>query len=248
MSLQIQNLASGYGKMEILHNVSLKANQGEALAVIGPNGAGKTTLLKTIFGLIRMSRGKILFDGKEITGFNTQNLLRIGLSYVPQGRIIAPEMTTEENLEMGGYIVDDREEVKRRMKHIYEIFPILESRAKQRAGYLSGGEQQMLAIGRALMLNPRLIMVDEPSLGLGPRIVEQVYEKLLEMVKAGTTLILVEQNAYKALKTCQRAYIVEAGRVKYEGPSKDLLANQEVVDYYLRGSYGAKSAVTGKGK
>lgn len=224
---------AGYGKMEILHGVTLAVRPGEMVSVIGPNGAGKSTAFKTIVGLLHPKSGRILFDGREITRLPPYEVLRLGLAYVPQGRIVFPQMTVLENLEMGAYIEPDRARVREALQRVAALFPILAERRYQRAGTMSGGEQQMLAIGRALMTSPRLILLDEPSLGLSPKFVTLIFEKLVEMKRAGHTLMVVEQNAAKALSVADRGYVLELGRNRFEGTGGDLLNNPEVKRLYL---------------
>jgi ABC-type branched-subunit amino acid transport system ATPase component len=233
--LKADGIHAGYGKLEILHGVSLEVRPQELVSVIGPNGAGKSTGFKTIVGLLRPTSGRILFDGKEVTGLPPYEVLRLGLAYVPQGRIVFPQMTVLENLEMGAYIESDPARVKEALERVYALFPILAERRHQKAGTMSGGEQQMVAIGRALMTTPKLILLDEPSLGLSPKFVTQIFDKLLEMKRAGYTLMVVEQNAAKALSVADRGYVLELGRNRFEGTGQDLLNNPEVKRLYLGG-------------
>lgn len=233
--LRADGVHAGYGKMEILHGVTLAVRPGEMVSVIGPNGAGKSTAFKTIVGLLHPASGRILFDAMEITGLPPYEVLRLGLAYVPQGRIVFPQMTVLENLEMGAYIEPDRARVREALERVAALFPILAERRYQRAGTMSGGEQQMLAIGRALMTSPRLILLDEPSLGLSPKFVTLIFEKLVEMKGAGYTLMVVEQNAAKALSVADRGYVLELGRNRFEGTGQDLLNNPEVKRLYLGG-------------
>jgi branched-chain amino acid transport system ATP-binding protein len=233
--LKADGIHAGYGKLEILHGVSLEVRPQELVSVIGPNGAGKSTGFKTIVGLLRPTSGRILFDGKEVTGLPPYEVLRLGLAYVPQGRIVFPQMTVLENLEMGAYIESDPARVKEALERVYALFPILAERRHQKAGTMSGGEQQMVAIGRALMTTPKLILLDEPSLGLSPKFVILIFEKLLEMKRAGYTLMVVEQNAAKALSVADRGYVLELGRNRFEGTGQDLLNNPEVKRLYLGG-------------
>jgi len=233
--LKADGIHAGYGKLEILHGVSLEVRPQELVSVIGPNGAGKSTGFKTIVGLLRPTSGRILFDGKEVTGLPPYEVLRLGLAYVPQGRIVFPQMTVLENLEMGAYIESDPARVKEALERVYALFPILAERRHQKAGTMSGGEQQMVAIGRALMTTPKLILLDEPSLGLSPRFVTQIFDKLLEMKRAGYTLMVVEQNAAKALSVADRGYVLELGRNRFEGTGQSLLNNPEVKRLYLGG-------------
>jgi branched-chain amino acid transport system ATP-binding protein len=233
--LGIDGIHAGYGKMEILHGVSLEVRPRELVSLIGPNGAGKSTVFKTVVGFLRPTSGRVLFAGQEITGLPPYEVLRLGLAYVPQGRIVFPQMTVLENLEMGAYIEPSRAKVREALDRVYALFPILSERQQQRAGSLSGGEQQMVAIGRALMTTPKLILLDEPSLGLSPRFVTLIFEKLVEMKQAGYTLMVVEQNAAKALSVADRGYALELGRNRFEGTGQHLLNDPEVKRLYLGG-------------
>ena len=221
--LAAEGLTAGYGKIDILHGVSLHVRPGEIVSIIGPNGAGKSTAFKTIVGFLTPSAGRVLFEGQDITGLRPDLVLRRGLAYVPQGRIVFPAMTVLENLEMGAYIERDGTRVRAALERVYALFPVLAERRRQQAGTMSGGEQQMLAIGRALMTMPRLILLDEPSLGLSPKFVTLIFEKLVEMKGAGYTLMLVEQNATRALAIADRGYVLELGRNRFEGPGRELL-------------------------
>jgi ABC-type branched-subunit amino acid transport system ATPase component len=221
--------------MDILTGVSLTVDVGEIVAVIGPNGAGKSTAFKTIVGFLRPRAGHVRFNGAEITGLSPNVILRRGLAYVPQGRIVFPQMTVLENLEMGAYIERDRVRMADALDRVYALFPLLAERRRQQAGTMSGGEQQMVAIGRALMTTPRLILLDEPSLGLAPKFVSLIFAKLVEMKHAGYTLMLVEQNAVRALGIADRGYVLELGRNRLEGPGSRLLADPEVKRLYLGG-------------
>ena len=233
--LRVEDIYAGYGKLEIIHGVSLKVSSRELVCVIGPNGAGKSTAFKTIVGLLRRASGRILFDGREITGLLPYQVLRLGLTYVPQGRIVFPQMTVLENLEMGAYVETDAMRVREALEGVYGLFPILAERQDQKAGTMSGGEQQMLAIARALMINPKLILLDEPSLGLSPKFVTLIFDKLSEMKHAGYTMLVVEQNAAKALSVADRGYVLELGRNRFTGSGQELLSNPEVKRLYLGG-------------
>jgi branched-chain amino acid transport system ATP-binding protein len=233
--LRAEAMTAGYGKMPILHEVSLIVAPGELVAVIGPNGAGKSTAFKVIVGFLKPTVGRVLFDGDDITGRRPDQVLRRGLAYVPQGRIVFPQMTVLENLEMGGYIERDPSRIRAALERIYALFPILAERRRQKAGTMSGGEQQMVAIGRALMTTPKLVLLDEPSLGLSPKYVSLIFEKLVEMKRSGYTLMLVEQNAAKALSVADRGYVLELGRNRFEGSGRTLLDDPEVKRLYLGG-------------
>ena len=233
--LKADGIRAGYGKLEILHGVSLEVRSREIVSVIGPNGAGKSTAFKTIVGLLHPRSGRVLFDGKDITGLPPYEVVRLGLVYVPQGRIVFPQMTVLENLEMGAYVETDPGRVKEALTRVSALFPILEQRKRQLAGSLSGGEQQMVAIGRALMTTPKLILLDEPSLGLSPKFVTLIFEKLQEMQQAGYTMMVVEQNAAKALSVADRGYVLELGQNRFEGTGQTLLNDPEVKRLYLGG-------------
>jgi ABC-type branched-subunit amino acid transport system ATPase component len=233
--LKAEEIYAGYGKLEILHGVSLQVRSGELVCVIGPNGAGKSTAFKTIVGLLHSASGRILFDGQEITGLPPYQVLRLGLTYVPQGRIVFPQMTVLENLEMGAYVETDSLRVREAQERVYGLFPILAERQHQKAGTMSGGEQQMLAIARALMTSPKLILLDEPSLGLSPKFVTLIFDKLSEMKQVGYTMLVVEQNAAKALSVADRGYVLELGRNRFAGSGQALLNDPEVKRLYLGG-------------
>ena len=233
--LLAEGLTAGYGRMDILHDVSLAVRQGEIVSVIGPNGAGKSTAFKTIVGFLAPRTGRVLFNGEPITALRPDLVLRRGLAYVPQGRIVFPQMTVLENLEMGAYIERDAARIAAALERVFGLFPILAERRRQKAGTMSGGEQQMVAIGRALMTAPRLIMLDEPSLGLSPKFVTLIFDKLVEMKHAGFTLMIVEQNAARALAIADRGYVLELGRNRFEGPGRTLLDDPEVKRLYLGG-------------
>ena len=233
--LRVHGVVGGYGQMEILHGVNLEVRRGEMVCIIGPNGAGKSTVFKAIVGLLRPRAGSVLLDGSPITGLRPDEILRRGLAYVPQGRIVFPQMTVLENLEMGAYIERDGRRVRAALERVYALFPILAERREQLAGTMSGGEQQMVAIARALMTSPRMILLDEPSLGLSPKFVTLIYDKLVEMKQAGYTLLVVEQNAAKALAVTDRGYVLELGRNRFEGGGRDLLSDPEVKRLYLGG-------------
>jgi ABC-type branched-subunit amino acid transport system ATPase component len=233
--LTAHGITGGYGKLDILHEVSLEVSAGEIVSVIGPNGAGKSTAFKTIVGFLRPRSGRVVFNGEEITGLRPDVVLRRGLAYVPQGRLVFAQMTVLENLEMGAYIVADGAKVAAALQSVYTLFPVLFERRRQKAGTMSGGEQQMVAIGRALMTSPRLILLDEPSLGLAPKFVTLIFDKLVALRRAGYTLMLVEQNAARALAIADRAYVLELGRNRFEGAGAALLADPEVKRLYLGG-------------
>jgi branched-chain amino acid transport system ATP-binding protein len=233
--LELHRVSAAYGPIQILHDVSLHVNAGEIVSVIGPNGAGKSTTFKVIMGLVDHLGGTVLYRGRNLVGERPHRILGFGLAYVPQGRVVFTQMTVRENLEMGAYLERERAEVERSIERVFTLFPRLAERRRQNAGSLSGGEQQMLAMGRGLMLRPAMLMLDEPSLGLAPRLVDEIFDKTVEMVKRGLTVMLVEQNAARALEISDRGYVLELGRNRYEGTGRELLENAEVRTMYLGG-------------
>ncbi len=233
--LEVREIDAAYGKVQILHGVSIEVRPGEIVSIIGPNGAGKSTVLKAVMGILTPSRGEIVFAEEPIGGARTDLVVRRGIGYVPQGRIVFKHMSVVENLEMGGYAIADKARVRRRMEEVFALFPRLAERRKQAAGTMSGGEQQMLAMGRALMGEPRLVLMDEPSLGLAPMFVDLVFAKIQELRAAGTTLLLVEQNAVKSLSVSDRGYVLELGRNRFAGSGAALLADERVRRLYLGG-------------
>jgi branched-chain amino acid transport system ATP-binding protein len=233
--LEIAGLSCGYGKVSALKAVSLTVERGELVTLIGANGAGKTTTLKAISGLLAPAGGRILFEGTDITRASARRILELGIAHCPEGRRVFPYMSVQENLEMGCYRRRDRAALGADMARLFARFPVLAERRGQMAGTLSGGEQQMLAIARALMSRPKLVLFDEPSLGLAPNLVERTFDIILEIQAAGTTVLMVEQNAYAALEMCDRAYLLESGRVALHGPGQDLLDNPHVRQAYLGG-------------
>ncbi|QHM73438.1 high-affinity branched-chain amino acid ABC transporter ATP-binding protein LivF [Mixta intestinalis] len=230
--LTLSNVSAHYGKIQALHQVSLHIQQGEIVTLIGANGAGKTTLLGTLCGEPRASEGTVTFDGKAITDWQTARIMREAIAIVPEGRRVFSRMTVEENLAMGGFFAS-RQQYQQRIERVYHLFPRLLERRVQRAGTMSGGEQQMLAIGRALMSQPRLLLLDEPSLGLAPIIIQQIFETIEQLRQEGMTIFLVEQNANQALKLADRGYVLENGRVVLEDSGDALLANEAVRSAYL---------------
>jgi branched-chain amino acid transport system ATP-binding protein len=233
--LKVSDIHTYYGNIHALHGLSLVVEQGEIVTLIGSNGAGKTTTLGTISGLLHSKAGHVEFDGHDITNAPTHEIVKRGISLSPEGREVFPELTVHENLRLGAYNVRNTKVLDELFVKVYQLFPRLKERIKQTAGTLSGGEQQMLAIGRALMSQPKLLMLDEPSLGLAPIIVELIFQIIIDINKIGTTILLVEQNANMALSIANRAYILESGRIKLEGPAKDLSKNEEVRKAYLGG-------------
>jgi len=231
--LNIDNVDTYYGTVKCLMGISLTVEKGEIVSLLGSNGAGKTTTIKTVLGLVRPKVGKILFENKEISKIKTPEIVKSGISVVPEGRRIFPKMTVKENLIMGAYFLNDREELKNRLNEVFKLFPRLEERTDQLAGTLSGGEQQMLAVGRALMGKPKLLMLDEPSLGLAPILVEEVFEVIQTIRESGVTILLVEQNAKKALEISDRGYVLQKGQIIFKGPSRELLNSKEIKEAYL---------------
>jgi branched-chain amino acid transport system ATP-binding protein len=233
--LRLEGVCAGYGRAPVLSDVSVEVGQGDLVCLVGANGAGKSTTLKTISGLVRPSAGRIVFDGREIQGWRPQDILRAGIAHCPEGRRVFPHLTVRENLEMGAYVRKDTGAVAADLERVLAHFPVLAERRRQAAGTLSGGEQQMLAIGRALMARPRLILFDEPSLGLAPTVVETTFRIIGEIQKDGTTVFMVEQNAYMALRMATRAYVMETGRITLHGPARALLDDEHVKRAYLGG-------------
>jgi branched-chain amino acid transport system ATP-binding protein len=232
--LVLENVHTHYGKIEALHGVSVEVNKGEIVSLIGANGAGKTTLLMTVCGNPQASAGRVILEGRDITNEATSNIMRSGIAIVPEGRRVFSGLTVEENLHMGGFF-NTKSEIRKSQDHVYELFPRLKEREHQRAGTMSGGEQQMLAIGRALMSKPRMIILDEPSLGLAPIIIQQIFEIIGQLREEGITVFLVEQNAHQALNLADRGYVLETGRIRLHDTGKNLLANPEVREAYLGG-------------
>jgi len=232
--LRIDNVNTHYGPIQALHDVSVEVKQGDIVTLIGANGAGKTTLMMTICGDPQATSGTITFDGEQISGIPTNKIMQKGLAIVPEGRRVFGGMTVEENLSMGGYF-RDKAEAAETIEHVLELFPRLRERYSQRAGTMSGGEQQMLAIGRAMMSKPRMILLDEPSLGLAPIIIQQIFDIIQKLRDEGVTIFLVEQNANQALRIADRGYVLEHGHVVLEGSGADLLVNEDVQKAYLGG-------------
>jgi branched-chain amino acid transport system ATP-binding protein len=231
--LQVNNLHTYYGNIKALRGVSFHIEQGEIVALIGANGAGKSTLLSTIAGVLTPKQGDIIFNDKSIVKTNAKQRVEMGIILCPEGRQIFPKFTVEENLLMGAYSVRDKKQIRQSYDRVFELFPQIKERQKQLAGTLSGGEQQMLAIGRASMSNPKLLMLDEPSLGLSPILVQQIFSLIEQIHKQGTTVLLVEQNAMAALDIADRAYALETGEIILEGTGKELLNNDTIIKSYL---------------
>lgn len=233
--LKINDINVYYGNIHALKGVSVDVNQGEIVTLIGANGAGKSTLLKTISGLLKPKNGEILFEGEQIGGKVPQLIVKRGLCQVPEGRRVFSNMSVEENLELGAYLRNDKKGIREDFEKIYELFPRLHERRKQQSGTLSGGEQQMLAMGRALMARPRLLLLDEPSMGLAPLLVKQIFNIIEEINKIGTTIMLVEQNANMALSIANRAYVIETGKIVASGSAAELSASDQIRNAYLGG-------------
>lgn len=231
--LEIKDLEVCYGVIRAIKGVSFEVNQGEVIALIGANGAGKTTILHTITGLIPAKSGSILFEGKELTKTPAHKIVSMGMAHVPEGRRVFAQLSVLENLKLGAYTRKDKAEITKSLKMVYERFPRLEERKNQVAGTLSGGEQQMLAMGRALMSNPRIILMDEPSMGLSPLLVSEIFDIIKVISEGGTTVLLVEQNAKKALSIANRAYVLETGNITLSGKASDLIHDDSVKKAYL---------------
>ena len=233
--LKIDNIDVYYGAIHALKGISLEVNEGEIVTLIGANGAGKSTTLRTISGLLRPKTGSITFLGQSIAGVRAHEIVKKGISQVPEGRRVFAEMTVMENLDLGAFVRKDKAGIQQDLKHVFELFPRLEERKNQSAGTLSGGEQQMLAMGRALMSRPKLLLLDEPSMGLAPLLIKEIFNIIVDINKSGTTVLLVEQNANMALSIANRAYVLETGRITLSGKAQDLAASEDVRKAYLGG-------------
>ena len=231
--LKVENLVVSYGGIEALKGISLEVPEGKIVTLIGANGAGKSTLLRSIIGLVKPGQGKISYEEKDITGLNSQKIVQTGITLVPEGRRVFPNLTVLENLKIGAYLRNDKEGIEKDIRWIYDLFPRLEERSWQMAGTLSGGEQQMLAVGRALMCRPKVLMMDEPSLGLAPLVIKDIFKIIQEINKQGMTILLIEQNANMALKIADIAYVLETGSIVLKGSGSDLLNNDSVREAYL---------------
>ena len=231
--LEVKDLHVSYGAIKAVQGISFEMEQGETVALIGSNGAGKSTTLRTISGLEKAKSGSIVFQGQELTKLKPHQIVELGIAHVPEGRRVFARMSVDENLRMGVNIIKDRTQIKQDLERVYDIFPRLRERMKQQAGTLSGGEQQMLALGRALMTNGSLLMLDEPSMGLAPIIVEEIFKIIRQINESGTSILLIEQNAFLALTTASHAYVLETGKITMQGKSSDLLADKRVKDAYL---------------
>ena len=231
--LKVENLVVSYGGIEALKGISLEVPEGKIVTLIGANGAGKSTLLRSIIGLVKPGSGKISYEEKDITGLNSQKIVETGITLVPEGRRVFPNLTVLENLKIGAYLRNDKDGIEQDIRWIYDLFPRLEERSWQMAGTLSGGEQQMLAVGRALMSRPKVLMMDEPSLGLAPLVIKDIFKIIQEINNQGMTVLLIEQNANMALKIADIAYVLETGRITMTGTGKELLENPEIKAAYL---------------
>ena len=229
--LRLESVTAGYTDENIIHEVTMEVEVGEIVSIIGPNGSGKSTLMKSVFGLTRMRGGRVRFQGQDVTGKRPDELVRLGLAYVPQERNVFSSLTVKENLEMGGVSLSG--EMDERLESVLGLFPKLAERLSQRAGTLSGGEQKMLAVGRAMVTKPSLLMLDEPSAALSPKVMGQLFAEIEEINRRGVTILMVEQNARRALAISDRGYILEMGRNRFQGPAKSLLDNPEVCSLYL---------------
>ncbi|ETP73140.1 ABC-type branched-chain amino acid transport system, ATPase component [Lachnospiraceae bacterium JC7] len=233
MMLSVRNLNTYYGAIYALKGIDIDVDKGEIVSLIGSNGAGKTTLLNTISGVVKSSKGQVTFKDRDITNISPYQLTKMGVGISPEGREVFPELTVEENLRIGAYIVNDKEKIRSGYDRVYELFPRLKERTKQQAGTLSGGEQQMLAVGRALMSDPEILLLDEPSLGLAPNYVTLIFDMIKEINKQGVTILLIEQNANMALASSDRAYVIENGLVSMSGDAKDIANDPRVKKAYL---------------
>ncbi|UXD21929.1 branched-chain amino acid ABC transporter ATP-binding protein [Ignicoccus pacificus DSM 13166] len=231
--IETKDLVAGYGKMVILHGIDFYVTRQEIVTIVGPNGSGKSTLLKAILGIARVLKGKVYYEGKDITNERLDKISKMGVGYVPQTNNVFTNLTVKENLEMGAYTIKDKKEVERRMEEVLDIFPDLRGRLKQLAGSLSGGERQMLAMARALMAKPKVMLLDEPTAALSPKYVDLVLNKIKEIRDSGVTIILVEQNARKGLEIADRGYVLVTGKVAYTGPAREILEHPEIGKLYL---------------
>ncbi len=233
MLLEINNLSAGYGELHVLNEVSLDVATGEMVVLVGPNGAGKSTVLKSVFGLTNKTGGSIIFSGQDITNSLTHSLIEIGIGLVPQGRMVFPSLRVEENLRMGGCLLNHAETIEQNKVYVYGLFPALKEKKDEFAGNLSGGQQQQLAVARALMMKPEFLMLDEPSLGLSPKLMHEVFEILEKIRQEGTTILVVEQNVKLALQYVDRGYLLAAGKIKFEGNAEQLASEDLMRDAYL---------------
>ncbi len=235
LRLEATDIYAGYGKIEVLHGASIRAAAGEIICIIGPNGSGKSTLLKAVFGLIKPTKGTVRYEGRDITRLDPEQKVPLGIAFIPQGRNVFPSLTVRENLEMGGTALNGEKAVRLAIEEAIEAYPLLKGRLRERAGNLSGGEKQILSLARADMVKPGLILMDEPSIGLSPRMIDEVYQKIAEINRRGTTFAIVEQNARKALSIAHRGYVLDLGQTRLEDTGAGLLDNEEVRKLYLGG-------------
>lgn len=233
--LEVKNLRAGYGYVEVVHNVSFSVREGEILAILGSNGAGKTSTLRAVTGEIKPMSGEILYRGKSIVGVPTYKLASMGISMVPEGRHLFGDLSVQDNLLMGAYLIKDQEKIKQNLEEVYRLFPRVKERASQTARTLSGGEQQMVAIARGMMMNPKVLILDEPSLGLMPKLVAEIFDFIKQISKLGITILIVEQNAVDTLAFCDYAFVIQNGETVIEGTGKELLDNEDVKKAYLGG-------------
>ncbi|WP_127716110.1 ABC transporter ATP-binding protein [Halobacteriovorax sp. HLS] len=231
--LEIKNMHVHYGAIHAIHGIDLHVKRGEIVTILGSNGAGKTTSLHTISGLIKPSQGEILYKGQKIDSVAANKIVGMGIAHSPEGRMVFPDLTVKENLEMGAYLRSDKDGIEKDYQYMYDLFPKLKERSSQLAGTLSGGEQQMLAIARAYMSKPELLLLDEPSLGIAPILVQAIFEAIVDLNKHGMTILLVEQNAYASLKIAHRGYVLTTGEIFMEGPANELITNEEIRKAYL---------------
>ena len=244
-TLELRNVVGGYGDTQILHGVSITVDPGEIVVIIGPNGAGKSTAIKAVFGLLKLTGGQVFLDGEDITNTPPERVVRKGVCYVPQTANIFPSLSVEENLEMGAYVRED--DFAPRLEDIYDLFPPLRERRRQAAGTLSGGQRQMVAMGKALMLEPRILLLDEPTAGLSPKYRGEIFSIIKTVHAAGTPILMVEQNAKQALRIADRGYVLVDGRNKYTGTGRELLEDREVAAMFLGGAAGAATDQAGNG-
>ena len=235
--LALEGVSGGYGETEILHDISINVDAGEIVVIIGPNGAGKSTAIKAALGLLRLTSGRVMLAGDEITGTPPEQVVQQGVCYVPQTENVFPSLTVEENLEMGGFVRDD--DLGPRIREIYQMFPPLQEKRKQAAGTLSGGQRQMVAIGKALMLEPQILLLDEPTAGLSPKYRGEIFTIVRDINQTGIPILMVEQNAKEALRIANRAYILVDGQNRIDGPGAELLANKDVAEHFLGGGHSA---------
>jgi len=231
--LQLENVHGGYGEVKVLNGVDILVGEGEIVSVVGPNGSGKSTMMKAIFGLVKPEEGKIVYKGENITGLEPFEIVRRGICYVPQESNVFTSLTVDENLEMGAYILNQPQEVSKGKERVYGIFPLLKEKAKSQVATLSGGMRQMVAFGRALMLDPELVLMDEPSAGLAPRLVTEILMKLHEINERGKALLIIEQNVRRALELCHRGYVLDMGKTSMEGRGEELLLNRRIQEIYM---------------